>query len=73
MKKLLAHIIAGGQIVIPDGARAFELYAMSDGSLVVRITGSGELGPFEKPTITGLRRLLHWIDNTDPGRSADDL
>jgi hypothetical protein len=69
MTKLLAHLAAGGELVISDTVlpngdqRAFQIFAYTDGTLTVRITGSGLMGPTEKPTAAGLLRLLKWIDN----------
>jgi hypothetical protein len=39
-----------------------KISTFSDGTMAVRLAGSGLMSPDEKITVAGLRRLLKWMD-----------
>lgn len=40
----------------------YQLWASEEGDMTVRQMGTGLMGPIEKHSIAGLRRILDWMD-----------
>ena len=64
MKTMLQHLKHGGQVAINDDRidNVATIQGYGDGTMAVRISGSGLISPEEKTTAAGFRRLMKWID-----------
>jgi hypothetical protein len=58
MKTILGHIRTTGRANLP----CFSIIGYDDGSMTVRIDGSGLMGPAEAQTLHGLKVLFDWAD-----------
>ena len=59
LQPIFAALVNGQTVTIGEIAT---LYPYPDGTLTARLSGNGLMGPTERPSVAGVRRLLAWVN-----------